>query len=216
MYVTIHISRTFQLWSSKKYFYGWGTTQHKEVYIWRNCSIRKVENHILEAWKQKAWCASQPGLGISLRSASDTDLLASFCFLWSYGDNLDSIVNGPIWVHDQNPFCETVCYSIIRTELSLGPVLFYNPQCALLSLIFFLLLIYCSPVILFHLIFSLFPFLMLSLFLISPQKTPYAILPPPAQQPTHSCFLVLASSYMGYWAFEPSQDLRSLLSLMPK
>jgi hypothetical protein len=36
---------------------------------------------------------------------------------------------------------------------------------------------------------------MLSSFLVSPLKIPYSIPAPPAQQPTHSCFPVLASPY---------------------
>jgi hypothetical protein len=45
------------------------------------------------------------------------------------------------------------------------------------------------------LLFSLFTFQMLSPFLVSPSKTPYFLLRPPAHQPTHSCFLALAFPY---------------------
>ena len=133
MYVIIHISRTFQLWSSKKYFYGWGTTQHKEVYIWRNRSIKTL--------KTEAWCASQTVFDMSLRYTSDSDLLVTFCFLWSYGVNLESIFKCPMWEHVQNSFCEAMCSSIFRTELSLGPVLFCMPVCHSFSL--YLFIVFC-------------------------------------------------------------------------
>ena len=38
---------------------------------------------------------------------------------------------------------------------------------------------------------------MLSPFLVSPLKTAYPLPPPPAHQPTHSSFLVLAFPYTG-------------------
>ena len=38
---------------------------------------------------------------------------------------------------------------------------------------------------------------MLSPFLVSPPKTSYPLSPPPAHQPTHFCFPVLAFSYTG-------------------
>ena len=50
---------------------------------------------------------------------------------------------------------------------------------------------------------------MLSPFLISPPKTPYLILPPPAHPPTHSCFPVLAFPYTGAQSLHRTKGLSS-------
>ena len=78
---------------------------------------------------------------MSLRYTSDSDLLVTFCFLWSYGVNLESIFKCPMWEHVQNSFCEAMCSSIFRTELSLGPVLFCMPVCHSFSL--YLFIVFC-------------------------------------------------------------------------
>ena len=60
--------------------------------------------------------------------------------------------------------------------------------------------------------FSLFTFHMLLLLPVSPPKTPYLIPSPPAHQPTHSWFPVLAFPYTG--ALSLQQDQGPFLPLM--
>jgi hypothetical protein len=48
-------------------------------------------------------------------------------------------------------------------------------------------------------------------FPVSPLKTSYLISPPPAHQPTHSCFLVLAFPHTGAYRLHRTKDLSSHL-----
>ena len=50
---------------------------------------------------------------------------------------------------------------------------------------------------------------MLSPFLVSPLKIPYALPPPPAHQPTHSHFLALAFPYTGALSIHKAKGLFS-------
>jgi hypothetical protein len=55
---------------------------------------------------------------------------------------------------------------------------------------------------------------MLSLFLVSPPKTPYPISLPPAHQPTHSYFPVLAFSYTGALSLYRTKGLSSHFNIL--
>ena len=50
---------------------------------------------------------------------------------------------------------------------------------------------------------------MLSPFLVSSPNVPYTLPPPPAPQPTHSCFLALASPYTGAYNLHKTKGLSS-------
>jgi hypothetical protein len=50
---------------------------------------------------------------------------------------------------------------------------------------------------------------MLSPFLVSPSRTPYPLLPAPAHQPTHTCFLALAFPYTGTSSLHRTKVLSS-------